>query len=318
MFGLLENFLLYHPYREIEVTPGNYRIAYENVSFSAADGVRLHGWYVAPKDADGPVLLWAHGNAGNLSHRAENIALIQKELGAGVFIFDYRGFGKSEGSPGEEGLYADGRAAYAWLAERVPHERIFLFGRSLGAAVVVKLAAEGKKARGLILESPFESTLAMGKKMFPFLPVGWIISSKFDSAAMLPEVKTPLFVLHGDKDGIVPFAQGRRLYELAGSAAQAVFHHQGSGPQRHVLHGGSRLLGGVAGLSNKPRVKVSLESVLSFLALRLARNSCSSLSWCTLVKKLSTNESTGWLMRFSGVSTWTITPSRITAILSAI
>ena len=262
MFGLLENFLLYHPYREIEVTPGNYGVAYENVSFNAADGVRLHGWYVAPKEPDGPVLLWAHGNAGNLSHRAENIALIQKELGAGVFIFDYRGFGKSEGRPGEEGLYADGRAAYAWLIERVPPGRVFLFGRSLGAAVVVKLAAEGKKARGLILESPFESTLVMGKKMFPFLPVSWIISSKFDSAAMLPEVKTPCSSCTAIRTESCPSRRGGgftnwRVHRTSG------FHHQGGRPQRHVLHGGSRLLGGVAGFSHKPRVRVNRESVLS-------------------------------------------------------
>ncbi|MCY3823616.1 MAG: alpha/beta hydrolase [Nitrospinae bacterium] len=239
MFGLLENFLLYHPYREIEVTPRNYGVMFENVSFSTADGVRLHGWYVAPKDPDGPVLLWAHGNAGNLSHRAENIALIQKELRAGVFIFDYRGFGKSEGRPGEKGLYADGRAAFAWLAERVPHERIFLFGRSLGAAVVVKLAVEGKKARGLILESPFESTLAMGKKMFPFLPVGWIISSKFDSAAMIPKVEMPLLILHGDKDGIVPYAQGTALYEAAGSPHKRFFTIKGAGHNDTYYTGGA-------------------------------------------------------------------------------
>lgn len=239
IFGLLENFLLYHPYREIEVTPKAYRIAYEDIHFEAADSVRLHGWYVAPKDPNGPVLLWAHGNAGNLSHRAENIALIQKELGAGVFIFDYRGYGKSEGRPGEDGLYADGRAAYAWLVERVPPERIFLFGRSLGAAVMVKLAVEGRKARGLILESPFESTLAMGKKMFPFLPVSWIISSKFDNAAMLPEVKLPLFVLHGDKDGIVPFAQGRRLFEAAGSPHKRFFTIEGAGHNDTYFAGGA-------------------------------------------------------------------------------
>ena len=113
----MENFLLYHPYREIEVTPKTYSVAYENVHFTTEDGVRLHGWYVAPKYPNGPVLLWAHGNAGNLSHRAENVALFQGELGAGVFIFDYRGYGKSEGRPSEEGLYADGRAAYAWLVE---------------------------------------------------------------------------------------------------------------------------------------------------------------------------------------------------------
>ncbi len=239
ILGLLENFLLYHPYREIEVTPRNYGISYENVSFRAADGVRLHGWYVASKDPDGPVLFWAHGNAGNLSHRAENIALIQKELGAGVFIFDYRGYGKSEGRPGEEGLYADARAAYKWLIDRISPERVFLFGRSLGAAAMTKLAMEGKEARGLILESPFENTLAMGKKMFPFLPVGWLVSSKFDNASMLPKVELPLFILHGDKDGIVPFAQGRRLYESAGSRHKRFFTIRGAGHNDTYFSGGA-------------------------------------------------------------------------------
>ena len=239
IFGLLENFLLYHPYREIEVTPGAYGVRYENVFFNAKDGVRLHGWYIAPIHPEGPVLLWAHGNAGNLSHRAENIALIQKELGAGVFIFDYRGYGKSEGRPSEEGLYADGRAAYAWLSERVPTERVFLFGRSLGAAVMVKLAIEGSKARGLILESPFESTLAMGKKMFPFLPVGWIVSSKFDNAAMLPKGKMPLFILHGDQDKVVPHAQGKRLFEAAGSSHKRFFTIKGAGHNDTYFTGGT-------------------------------------------------------------------------------
>ena len=239
IFGLLENFLLYHPYREIEQTPKTYGVAYENVHFTAEDGVRLHGWYVAPEYPDGPVLLWAHGNAGNLSHRAENVALFQKKLGAGVFIFDYRGFGKSESRPSEEGLYADGRAAYGWLVKLIAHERIVLFGRSLGAAVMVKLAVEGKKARGLILESPFESTLAMGKQMFPFLPVSWLISSKFDSAAMIPKVEMPLFILHGDKDGIVPHAQGMRLYEAARAPYKRFFTIKGAGHNDTYIAGGA-------------------------------------------------------------------------------
>lgn len=97
--AFLENALLYHPHREIDLTPADYGAAYEDVHFTAGDGARLHGWFVAPKEANGPILLWAHGNAGSLSHRAENIALIQRELGAGVFLFDYRGYGKSEGRP---------------------------------------------------------------------------------------------------------------------------------------------------------------------------------------------------------------------------
>ncbi len=256
LLSFLENFLLYHPFRTIELTPASYGVPFEEVRFTTADGVKLHGWYVAPEPptgagpgnsggsdkptgsgnpggpsvnnraggpddpsgsngAGGPVILWAHGNAGNLSHRAENIAFIRRELGAGVFLFDYRGYGLSEGSPDEEGLYADARAAYAWLRGRTSPGRIFLFGRSLGAAVMVKLAAEGVEARGLILESAFESLLAMGKKMFPILPVGWIISQKFDSAALIPSIEMPVFVLHGSADEIIPFSQGQAVFSLA-------------------------------------------------------------------------------------------------------
>ncbi len=247
LLSFLENFLLYHPFRTIEVTPASYGVPFEEVRFTAADGVKLHGWYVAPAppkgagpgetnkpggsgraggyenpdgsqgpdEPGGPVILWAHGNAGNLSHRAENIAFIRRELGAGVFLFDYRGYGLSEGSPDEEGLYADARAAYTWLRGRTSPEKIFLFGRSLGAAVMVKLAAEGVEARGLILESAFESLLAMGKRMFPILPVSWIVSQKFDTATLIPSVKMPVFILHGSDDEIVPFSQGQAIFSLA-------------------------------------------------------------------------------------------------------
>ncbi len=236
-FRFLENFMLYHPSSVVDLTPAAYSVPFEDVRFEAADGTRLHAWYAPPPEADGPVLLWAHGNAGNLAHRAENVAAFRREARAGVFIFDYRGFGLSEGSPGEEGLYSDARGAYAWLRTRVPPERLFLFGRSLGAAVVVKLAAEGVQARGLILESPFESLVAMGRNIFPFLPVSWIVSQKFDNAALLPSVRMPVFILHGDADQIVPFEQGKRLFEAA-PAPKRFYRIPGAG------HNGTYLLGG--------------------------------------------------------------------------
>jgi fermentation-respiration switch protein FrsA (DUF1100 family) len=215
LFSFLENALLYHPYRDIDTTPATYGASFEDVYFTARDGTKLHGWYTPPAETGGPVILWAHGNAGNISHRSENIAAIRGQTGAGVFLFDYRGYGRSEGKPGEKGLYMDARAAYSWLRERVPPERIFLFGRSIGAAVMVKLASEGFEARGLILESPFESLLAMGKKILPFLPVSWFIRQKFDIAALIPGVKMPVFVLHGDADEIVPFPQGQGVFARA-------------------------------------------------------------------------------------------------------
>lgn len=214
-FETIESWLLYYPFRAISITPARYGVPFEDVLFSAADGTRLHGWHVPPVKADGPVILWAHGNAGNVSHRSENIAMIRRETGAGVFIFDYRGYGRSEGRPREAGLYADMRGAHAWLKGRVPPGRIFLFGRSLGAAVAVRIAAEGAQARGLILEGPFESLAAMGEKVFPFLPVRRLVVQEFDNVKWLPRVGLPLLLLHGDADEIVPFAQGRRLFELA-------------------------------------------------------------------------------------------------------
>jgi len=238
LFGFLENFLLYHPNRTIEVTPASFRIVFEDVRFSAKDGTKLHGWYIPPAETDGPVLLWAHGNAGNISHRVENIALIRRQLGAGVFLFDYRGYGLSGGSPIEDGLYADARAAYIWLANRIPPKQIFLFGRSLGAAVMVKLASEGVKARGLILESPFESLLAMGQKMFPILPVSWIVEQKFDLATLVPTVKMPVFVLHGSQDEIVPFSQGKKVFSLA-PQPKRFFKIVGAGHNNTYFSGGA-------------------------------------------------------------------------------
>ncbi len=238
LFRFLENALLYHPYRTIDITPASYGAPFEDIFFTAADGTKLHGWYIPSAEPKGPVLLWAHGNAGNLSHRAENVAAIRSQTGAGVFLFDYRGYGRSEGKPGEEGLYADGRAAYACLRELVPPGRIFLFGRSLGAAVVAKLASEGFEARGLILESPFENLIALGKNIFPFLPVSWIVRQKFDIAALVPTVKMPVFVLHGEADEIVPFSQGQKVFDLA-PEPKRFYRIPGAGHNDTYLAGGA-------------------------------------------------------------------------------
>ncbi|MEK6710702.1 MAG: alpha/beta hydrolase [Nitrospinota bacterium] len=236
-FGFLENFFLYHPHYGLEITPARYGAPYEDVEFRAADGVRLHGWYTPPVRADGPVLLWSHGNAGNISHRSENIAWLRRETGMGVFIYDYRGYGRSEGKPSEAGLYADARAAYAWLRERVEPGRIVFFGRSLGAAVAVRIAAEGAQARGLILESPFESLAALGEKIFPFLPVRWMLRQEYDNVKWLPRAKLPVLILHGDADEIVPLSQGRRVFELASPPKR--FHLiRGAGHNNTYLVGG--------------------------------------------------------------------------------
>lgn len=238
-FQKIENFFLYHPHQSLESNPEGLSIKYENVQFTAKDNTKLHGWFFPPSSSDNSVILWAHGNAGNISHRIENILLMRKNLDVGVFIFDYRGYGLSEGKPNEKGLYADMEGAYLWLSKRIPENRIVLFGRSLGAAIATKLSIEKRSSQSLILESPFENTIEMGKRIFPFLPLRWLMKQKFDTKAIIHSVEIPLLLLHGDKDTIVPFQQGKNLFDLASEPKQ-FFQIKGANHNDTFSIGGKR------------------------------------------------------------------------------
>jgi fermentation-respiration switch protein FrsA (DUF1100 family) len=207
----IERNLIYFPVRALVADPSRVGLPFRELVFEAQDGVRLHGWLV-PGRVD-TVLLWCHGNAGNISHRLENIRLFADELGIGVFIFDYRGYGKSEGVPTEAGLVADAHAARATLLrEGVPSHRVVYFGRSLGAAVAIDLALAHPPA-ALILESPFLSVAAMANRTLP--GAGYLMRTRWDSLAKIPRVRAPLLVLHGEADEVVPFAHGRDLFQAA-------------------------------------------------------------------------------------------------------
>ncbi|MFQ5894834.1 MAG: alpha/beta hydrolase [Nitrospinota bacterium] len=214
--GFIERAFLYYPVKGLAATPAALGLPYEDVYFRAEDGVRLHGWFVPAPRPGAPSLLWFHGNAGNISHRLENLAHIRARLGLHVFIVDYRGYGQSEGSADEEGTYRDARAALRALrAQRgVDPSRIILFGRSLGAALAVELALH-EPFYGLILESPFLNVPAMARVVFPFLPTRWLVSMQYEIAGKVGRARAPVFVLHGDRDEVVPFEQGRRVFELA-------------------------------------------------------------------------------------------------------
>lgn len=205
---------IYFPSRAMTAHPGTYGLRYEELDLRASDGVRVHGWFVE-NESKSPVVLLSHGNAGNVSHRMEKLRLL-RSAGASALLYDYRGYGRSSGSPSEQGTYRDGEAAYRWLVEtrKVPPERIFLMGESLGCAVAVELALR-HKAGGLILESGFTSTADMGRLIFPFLPVDKLIRFRYDSLAKLPLVSCPVLVMHSPHDDIVPFAMGRRLFDAA-------------------------------------------------------------------------------------------------------
>jgi fermentation-respiration switch protein FrsA (DUF1100 family) len=210
----VESFFIYFPQSHFDFSPEEFRLQYKEAYFNTEDGKRLHGWFF-PGEKDSPVILHFHGNAGNISHRLD---LVQPFLrkGLSVFLFDYRGFGKSSGRPFETGLYQDGLAAWSYLVEkeRIAPERIVLHGHSIGAAVAIEVALQ-KKVRGLILESAFTSTKDMAKTMAIFGLFAPVFPAHYNNLDKIRRVPSPLLIIHGDKDEIVPFSMGQKLFEAA-------------------------------------------------------------------------------------------------------
>ena len=207
--------LIYFPQigREDFVTPQQAGVDYQEVRINAA-GEELHGWFVPAPQARG-VVLFFHGNAGNISHRLDYLRMFRK-LGFSILIFDYRGFGKSSGEPSEIGTYQDAEAAWNYLVEtrRVAPSSIVLFGESLGGAVAAYLAAR-VKPRALILTSTFTSLPELGAKLYPLFPVRLLSRFKYDTREYLRRVSCPVLIVHSRDDEIVPFAQGEALYSAA-------------------------------------------------------------------------------------------------------
>ncbi|MEA1928837.1 MAG: alpha/beta hydrolase [Candidatus Auribacterota bacterium] len=206
---------IYYPDPLLESTPADIGLIYEDVTVTTSDKVRIHGWWIPANDNRGTIL-FCHGNAGNISHRLESIRIFH-QLGMNVFIFDYRGYGKSAGSPSEKGTYRDSDAAYDYLHKirKIAPEKIIIFGRSLGGAVAVELAGE-KEAGALICESSFTSAVDMGKLVFPYLPVKLLVFDRYDSISRVGELSLPKLFIHSREDDLIPFEQGERLYQAAG------------------------------------------------------------------------------------------------------
>lgn len=186
----------------------------EDVRFTSVDGTKLHGWYVANPNRKATVL-YCHGNGGNVTHRVGALRQLHA-AGASVFIFDYPGYGRSEGAPDETGCYAAARAARGWLAKKegIRESDIVILGRSLGGAVAVELAANDG-ARALILESTFTSVPNMAKIKMPYVPVGGLIRNRFESIDKIGDYEGPLLMSHGEDDKVIPIEQGDQLFEAA-------------------------------------------------------------------------------------------------------
>jgi len=190
----------------------------QEVTFAASDGVPLIGWLIPPRCA--LLILYFQGNAGGPDLRAERFKWLTAD-GAGLLALCYRGYGGSGGSPSEEGLIRDARAAYDFACDRYPASRLVPFGESLGSAVAIALAAE-REVAGLILDAPFTSAADVGAAAYPFAPVRWLIEDTFHSDRRIGRVHAPLLALHGERDTIVPIRFGEALFALANEPKRMV------------------------------------------------------------------------------------------------
>ena len=218
----LEEALIFFPSRFPEGNWRPERLVFEDVEFSASDGTKLHGWYV-PHDQPRAHILFCHGNAGNLTDRAYLLGTLHDGLDVAVFIFDYRGYGRSEGRPNEEGVIKDAHAARKAFAQHadIDASDIVLMGRSLGGAVAVEMAATNG-ARGLILESTFTSLPDVAAHHYPWLPVRLVMRTRLNALRYLADYHGPLLQSHGDADEIIPYQLGRRLHDAAVGTKQFI------------------------------------------------------------------------------------------------
>ncbi|MCK5558231.1 MAG: alpha/beta hydrolase [Candidatus Hydrogenedentes bacterium] len=205
---------IYFPERGIIMTPREIGLSYEAVNFEASDGVKLSGWFVPAEDPRG-VVLFCHGNAGNISHRLESIQVFHR-LGLSTFIFDYRGYGQSEGRITEQGTYLDAEAAWRYLVEKQHTDptEIVIFGRSLGGAIGAWLAQDHTPS-ALIIESTFASIPDIAADLYPYLPVRHLARFHYAAINYLRQVHCPVLIVHSRDDEMISFSHGRRLLESA-------------------------------------------------------------------------------------------------------
>ncbi|HEX8168592.1 MAG TPA: alpha/beta hydrolase [Beijerinckiaceae bacterium] len=241
LFYLKQGALLYPAGRETATAAQAGLPGFADVTLMTEDGERIVAWY-RPAEPGRATLLYFHGNGGSLLNRRDR-ALLLAEGGRGLLIVSYRGYSGSTGAPSEAGLRTDARTAYDWLKERVPPERIVLYGESLGSGVAVRLATE-RRVAGLILDAPFTSAADVAGHHYWFLPV-WLLRDQYRSIDRIHELECPLLVMHGDRDGVIPIALGERLFaaapgpkrfvKLPGVDHVSVLEQGGLGPVREFL-----------------------------------------------------------------------------------
>lgn len=221
LIGLLQSKLIYFPTPDYAQTPADVGLPFEDLTLRTLDGLAIAAWYVPADNAKG-TLIHCHGNAGNIADRLLDLKLFHR-MGVNVLIFDYRGYGRSEGRPDERGTYEDAETAWRYLVETRGEspERIVVFGRSLGGAVAIELATR-QRPGALVVESTFTSLPDVGRRLFPWLPVRLIATYKYDSVAKVPTIRCPKLFLHGTDDSLIAIELGRRLFAAAATPKEFI------------------------------------------------------------------------------------------------
>lgn len=230
----LETKVMFVPAKDVFTTPTQAGMEFEDVFFKTSDGVKLHGWFI-PSASSTASLLFCHGNAGNIGDRLDKLRIFH-ELGLNVFIFDYRGYGHSEGRPTEAGMYKDTQAAFNYLSARtrLDKERITLYGESLGGAAAVDLASKEKIA-ALIVDSSFSNAADMAKVIFPVIPTA-MLNVKLDSLNKVRMVRVPSLYFHSIEDEMVPYSLGKKLFDAA-NEPKVFIDLKGSHNDGHIFSG---------------------------------------------------------------------------------
>ncbi|APB35214.1 hydrolase of the alpha/beta superfamily [Gloeomargarita lithophora Alchichica-D10] len=207
--------LMYFPSRQIINTPQDTGLDYENLRLTTSDGVSISAWWMPVANPQAPVILFAHGNGGNISYRLPYIRIFH-QMGFASLFFDYRGYGESEGQPSEQGTYLDGEASWNYLTQnrKITPQRIIIYGESLGGGIATYLAAKYQPA-GLILGSTFTSIPDRAKELFPLMPIDLIAQFQYHNLGRLAQIQSPVLIIHSPQDEIIPFHHGQKLYEAA-------------------------------------------------------------------------------------------------------
>ncbi len=218
---LFQRNLLYHP-GENNYFGDQLLVSVEKVKIKTKDNIELLSWYHTKNNNDYKTILFLHGNAGTLENRIHKINHF-KDMNINFLLVAWRGFSGNKGKPTEKNLYEDARSAVQWLESKgIKKNNIIIYGESLGTGVAIEIA-QNKNFAGIILESPFTSMIEAGKDKYPYLPVKFLLKDKYESEKKIKNIKSPILIMHGKVDNIVPFYMGKKMYELANNPKYSYF-----------------------------------------------------------------------------------------------